>query len=237
MDTASSKHQKKINWKPFIFIDVFFIVLLIIFVVNYKIKTHYLLPVTPENQTVINEQQTKNIINEVGKLMVLPMDEIPTIAQVSDITQLKDQQFFQKAKNGDKVLLFPKDQIAILYDPVIKKIINVGPLNNNTFPQVQATVQPTQAKIALWNGTKTIGLTTAAEKELQQAFPGIDIVQKEQSVGSNYDTTIVIALTSDAQVPAKLLAQHYNVSISSFPNQETKPEGIDILVLLGKDAL
>lgn len=66
---------------------------------------------------------------KVGKLIVLPGDEVPTIATVTDPEKLKDQTFFAKAKKGDKVLIFSKAKQAILYDPVINKIITMAPLN------------------------------------------------------------------------------------------------------------
>jgi flagellar basal body-associated protein FliL len=70
-----------------------------------------------------------NIIDDVGKLIVLPEDEEPTIATISDVEKLRDQLFFVNAKNGDKVLIYAKAGKAILYDPVEKKIVEVAPIN------------------------------------------------------------------------------------------------------------
>lgn len=77
-------------------------------------------------------QEVKKLVAEVGKLIDLPLGENPTIATVLDITKLKDQPFFQKAKNGDKVLIYTNARKAILYDPQTKKIIDVAPLNIGT---------------------------------------------------------------------------------------------------------
>jgi hypothetical protein len=59
--------------------------------------------------------------------MVLP-DEQPTLASVTDKSKLSDQPFFQKAENGDKILIFVQSRKAILYRPSIKKIIDVAPI-------------------------------------------------------------------------------------------------------------
>lgn len=68
-------------------------------------------------------------ISQVGRLMVLPTDETPTMATVSDPEKLKDQPFFVNAKTGDKVLIYSNARKAILYSPTQDKIIEVAPVN------------------------------------------------------------------------------------------------------------
>ncbi len=68
-------------------------------------------------------------ISQVGRLMVLPTDETPTMATVSDPEKLKDQPFFINAKTGDKVLIYSNARKAILYSPTEDKIIEVAPVN------------------------------------------------------------------------------------------------------------
>lgn len=63
------------------------------------------------------------------KLIALPTDEKPTVATVTDATKVKDQTFFQNAKNGDIVLIYSKAQKAFLYDPTENKIVEVGAVN------------------------------------------------------------------------------------------------------------
>ena len=69
----------------------------------------------------------------VSKLMVLPTDETPTMATVSDPEKLKNQAFFVNAKVGDKVLIYTKARKAILFSPSQNKIIEVSPLNVNQY--------------------------------------------------------------------------------------------------------
>lgn len=75
------------------------------------------------------QEEAQGLVKEIGKLMLLPKDETPTVATVTDIEKLKDQPFFKNAKNGYKVLLYPNSKLAIIYDPKINLIINVGPIN------------------------------------------------------------------------------------------------------------
>jgi len=68
-------------------------------------------------------------VMQVGKLMVLPTDETPTLATVSDPEKLRDQAFFANAMKGDKVLVYSNAKKAILYSPSLNKIIEVAPIN------------------------------------------------------------------------------------------------------------
>lgn len=82
-----------------------------------------------KNPNVAVEKQTKQLTDQVGKLILLPTDEQPTIATVTDASKLKDQSFFKNAKNGDKVLIYVKAKKAILYDPAKNVIVDVAPVN------------------------------------------------------------------------------------------------------------
>lgn len=85
--------------------------------------------VASKNPQQIAQAEARELSAEVGKLIVLPADESPTVATVSDPEALKDQAFFTGAKQGDKVLIYTNAKKAILYDPSIKKIINIAPIN------------------------------------------------------------------------------------------------------------
>lgn len=76
-----------------------------------------------------SREEVHVLVAQVSKLMVLPSDEEPTVATVSDPDLLKDEPFFAKAKAGDKVLIYTKNKRAILYDPVAKRILDVAPVN------------------------------------------------------------------------------------------------------------
>ena len=72
------------------------------------------------------------VVKQVGKLVVLPSGEQPTLATVSDAAKLQGQPFFANAANGDKVLVYNKAKKAILYRPSINKIVEMAPLNSTS---------------------------------------------------------------------------------------------------------
>jgi len=76
------------------------------------------------------QREIKTITERIGKFMELPQGEVPTLATVSDREKLKGQQFFLNAKNGDKVLVYPKAKKAILFRPSSGKIIEVANLTS-----------------------------------------------------------------------------------------------------------
>ncbi len=77
----------------------------------------------------VAQKNTEDLVEKVGKLIMLPTDETPSIATVSDPEKLKkDQPFFANAKVGDKVLIYATARKAIMYSPSENKIVEVAPL-------------------------------------------------------------------------------------------------------------
>lgn len=111
------------------------IVIAIILLVKSQIEVRALKKnlATQESSGNMNPDQ-KELVSAVGKLIILPGDEEPTIATVTDLEKLKGQAFFSNAKLGDKVLIYAKAQKAILFRPNENKIIELAPLNNSASP-------------------------------------------------------------------------------------------------------
>lgn len=81
---------------------------------------------------VAAKEINKEILENVGKLTVLPSGEEPTIATVSDKDKLNTQIFFKDAENQDKLIVYVTTKKAILYRPSTNKIINIAPILINT---------------------------------------------------------------------------------------------------------
>ena len=180
------------------------------------------------------EQQA--LIERVGKLIALPQDEQPTIATVSDIEKLKGQPFFEKAKNGDKVLIYNKAKKAILYDPVADKIVEVGPVEAGE-PTPTTGVRPESVRVTIHNGTTVVGLAAKIEEKLiSLSSIRIDVVSKGNARHRTYTKPLVIDLTGKNPEVAAQLAGVVGGEVGSLPEGEFKPENADIYVIAGQEA-
>ena len=68
---------------------------------------------------------------EVAKHYLLPLNEVPALATVTNSSKLTTP-FFKNAKNGDEILIYENNKIAIIYRPSIDRIVAVGPVSITT---------------------------------------------------------------------------------------------------------
>ena len=81
-----------------------------------------------KNIPTAGDKELESIVEKVGKLVILPDGETPTLATVTDKERLSNQPFYKNAQNGDKVLIYTKAKKAFLYRPSINKIIEIAPV-------------------------------------------------------------------------------------------------------------
>jgi hypothetical protein len=184
------------------------------------------------NPKALATNETKKLVEDVGKLVELP-NENPTIATVTDSKKLNTQAFFSKSVNGDKVLIYTEAKKAILYRPSTNKIIEVAPVNlGNQKEEVAGTATET-LRVALYNGTTTVGLTNTIEKQLTESLESIEVVAKANAAKNDYEKTIVVDLSGSMRDQAGQIAKSINGTVGSLPEGEKKPEA-DILIILGQ---
>ncbi len=229
--------SKKIFTKNHILTFLFVFVLVIAFLVAYYYYTKYQdSKQSQDNVTSQTEAEIDRLKEKIGALIELPKGEEPIPATVSDVTKLKDQTFFAKAKNGDKVLVYSKAKLAILYRPSVDKIINVAPVNlGDSQTATPSSVQAQKAyDIVLYNGTTTVGLTTKVRDTLYSKTKEFNVVDRDNAFSNTYSNTLVIDFIGNSAV-AKNLADFVKGRVASLPDGEKKPENADFLVILGAD--
>ena len=85
-----------------------------------------------KNPNQVAQNQVKDVVAKVSKFIDLPEKEEPTLATITDVSKLKDQPFFQKAQNGDQILIYTNAKKAYLYSPKQDKLLDVAPVNIGT---------------------------------------------------------------------------------------------------------
>lgn len=191
------------------------------------------------NPTQFAADEVKSLVGSVSKLMNLPDSETPTVATVNDKEKLKNQPFFSKSENGDKVLIYTTAKKAILFRPSINKIIDVAPVNIGPNATASATVQsdsPRTAsyKFTILNGTSLVGLTKKYETELKATYPDAQVVDKDNAVLKTYEKTLLIDVSGTKSAETKTLAKELGLEVSTLPSGEATPSG-DFVIILGMD--
>lgn len=75
-----------------------------------------------------NSKETKDVVKSLGKILLLPSDNHPTIAKVEDVEKLKksNDKFYKDIQKDDYLILYPDK--AIIYRKKENKIINIAPI-------------------------------------------------------------------------------------------------------------
>lgn len=244
--------KKIISNKPALIGGIIILIIIVIAGVIYAIS--YFAPNAAVNNSKVQADEVKKLIDEVGEKFVLPQGETPTIATVTDVEKLASQPFFKDAQNGDKVIIYGNAKQAILYRPSIQKIIAVSSINGTGLSQPQnpdtsasasakTSITPApndksaKVKIAILNSTKEAGLAKKASALFDDG--NYDVTVTANAVGE-YGTTTVSVINKSVATDAKLkeiISQlsKVNATAKNLPTDESAPAGSDVVIILGSD--
>ncbi len=106
-------------------------ILTVVIVVLLSLGVYLSLSVWDIKKSLDKQEYTdQELIEDVGKLILLPKDESPIITTLRDgVTINRDLEFFRNAKNDDKLIVFRSSGKAILYRPSDKIIVEVSSVN------------------------------------------------------------------------------------------------------------
>ena len=81
------------------------------------------------SEEVRQAAEVERTVSAVGKHILLPENETPLVATITDASTLRQEQpFYQDAIDGDQLLLYGESLRAIIYSPSRDIIVNVGPV-------------------------------------------------------------------------------------------------------------
>lgn len=120
---AKTQNDSGFPWKK---VGGILVIVLVIFLVIFLIFENRNLKHSREESS--SSDEIESVLESLGAHMLLPINETPTLATVTDSTALRSEPFFSKSKNGDKVVVYQDAKKAILYRPDLDIIIEVAPL-------------------------------------------------------------------------------------------------------------
>jgi hypothetical protein len=184
---------------------------------------------TPAVKAEEIEQANKELVTAVGRLLVLPTDESPTIATVTDLAKLQDQPFFANALVGDRVLIYANAKKAILYRESENKVIELAPLNIGT------QENPQKLNLEIRNGSGKNGLAVEFKNRLS-AKSEFNVFRLSNAKALYPKTQIIIL---DKTVSENLLSELKQLSDGAVVYALPQGEAISlaqVVLILGQDS-
>lgn len=187
-----------------------------------------------EYQKRIINQEQKDILEQLNRHIILPADENPAIATVTDAETLAtDNPFYAKARNGDKVVAYSNASLIILYSPIEDRIINIGPLIKENF-SFAAPKENDILIVEIRNGSSQIGLAGIFSDELEtdSDFKVLDVAYANKR---DHKENILVDL-SNGQNPEliKKLEDKLKVTATAVLPAGEKSSEADAVIILGK---
>lgn len=172
--------------------------------------------------------EVRRVTAAVGQLIILPTNETPTLATVSDASVLKGQAIFTNAQNGDEVLVYSQAAEVLVYRPSAHKLVAVGPLvlDKNGSPYVTS-------RIAILDGSGSPSRLAAATQAIVADYPNATIVNKAVAPRV-FANSIVIDATKANQPLAEQIADALGIKAGQLPLGIAAPAA-DILIIVGQD--
>lgn len=180
----------------------------------------------------------REVVAKVSKLYNLPTDEEPRHAVISDAEQTSKEPFFKDAKNGDQLIVYPKNGLAVLYRESENKIINTGQVGfagqQGEVPK-QQPAQVAKVTVKVINGTNKTGRASAVGSELASKLPQLVTVDQNFADAKKkpYAKTLVVDTAGNKTDAAQQIAQALGGEVGGLPAGEGKPS-TDILVIVGQ---
>lgn len=198
----------------------------------------------------LTDEQVAELIGRVGRFLVLPDQEQPSVATISDARALAESQVFYKdAKDGDILIVYSTK--AIIYDAAADKLVNVGPIVRTDVepdiassseepeptakPTPSTATEPAAVKIEVRNGTGTAGLAGAMASDLKKNK--LYTVEKVGDAAGTYTETIIVDQTKgDAAkgVTLEKLAKELGAKVVAKVPDGERSSPQDVLILIGK---
>lgn len=198
---------------------------------------------TTAGQKEATKKEIDELVKKISKLIVLPTDETPTLATITDATGLaKSQSFYLGSNNGDKVLIYFKAQKAYIYNPNKDILVNVGPVYieqggktaSSTDNTTQTTLLQETLSIEIRNGTAKAGLGNETSSKLS-SDKSYSITKVIDAATTTYKSNILVDLTNGqkSSLLSKLEKDLNLTATGTIPSGEKSSQS-DVLLIVAQ---
>lgn len=143
------------------------------------------------------DPDSSEVVASVGKHMILPPTESPTLAVVEDKSKLESS-LKEVAETGDQILFYTRSGTVIVYRPSIDKIVSVQPILIGE--KANASLNIT---VAIVNGSGSEEKLATFIKRLYASYPNVRVVEKT-AAPREFPETIVFAKNTDSGIADQL---------------------------------
>ncbi|MBU0546315.1 LytR C-terminal domain-containing protein [Patescibacteria group bacterium] len=190
----------------------------------------------PNAKEEVSKKETEQLVESLKKLVVLPEDETPTVATITDAAAMaKEQPFYKDAHNGDKLLVYMQARKAYIYDPNRNILVNIGPIYIDDQAQAPSTSTP-EAKmlnVEVRNGSNTPGKGTLLAIELKKD-PNITVLSASNADNKDYQGILIVDLSGGAKAgEISALADSLEAKVVSVVPSGERASSAEVLVIAG----
>jgi hypothetical protein len=218
--TAKTYITFKIQRKYLLFLPVIFILIIaIIGIVNYH-NTH----------KFDNQKSPNQVESLVGKHIVLPTGETPTLATITGHDKLDHSSIlYTKGKDGDRVLIYVQAGFVYIYRPSIDRIVAVGPVSVD-----QGIPESKNTSITIVDSTSRPTIAQQVKDKIQTAYPFSKVSIGSSTNKPNFPYTLIIDNTDNKDNLVNDLSSLLNAKRGVVPLSEDKLSG-DMEIIIGTD--
>lgn len=185
----------------------------------------------PEGIEELQKKQTEELLNKMKEHIVLPDDEEPIIATVTDAEALKEEsEFYALAKNDDVVVIYVRAKKAFLFDPFSNRVLNVGPVITDENSEGTETLEGS-VSVEVRNGTDAEGRGEEVAQQISNLDENFEVLPATNA-DESYTETVIVDNGATPELLKKLEDELETTALTTIPEGE-RSSSAKILILIG----
>ena len=203
-------------------------------------------PGAQQSLVPVDPAEVQGYLDVLQAIVLVPLDEAPTLATVMDVSKLTNEAFFMKAQVEDKLFVYQQAQLAILYRPSVQKIVNMATLLDQSGGKAK-TPSPAQVKgasaqasdgaqlqykLAIYFASDSASLRAKVGKALS-TIPTVEVTQEALTRGTEYKGVTIVDIKGGQSTIVAELVRKLGGKVGTLPEEEDKPEA-DILAIVAE---